>query len=318
MRRRRGHAGTHHFVVVEGDTPRREGAGAGLADVVEQGGETQQPVRARLVHHGQRVGQDVLVAMDGVLLEGEPGKLGEELGGQTGLDDEPQTRRGLVHRHQLVELVADPLGRHDRQPVVHGRHRGGDLGNGLEPEAGQKARRAQHPQRVVAEGDLGGERRAQAARREVGEPVVGVHQLEVGEPQGHGVDGEVTARQVHLDGVAERHLGLARFGPVDLGAMRRDLKALPLVAEPDRPEALPLQPHRIGPPPHEALDLVGSGVGREVEILLAVTRIGPGEGVAHRSAHDVEAATGFVEATRQLGGGLDQGLETLGDHRRRG
>ena len=80
-----GHAGPHHLVVVEGDPAGGEGAGPGLADVVEQGGQTQQPVRARLVHHGQRVGQDVLVAVDGVLLEGERRELGEELVGQARL-----------------------------------------------------------------------------------------------------------------------------------------------------------------------------------------------------------------------------------------
>ena len=60
------------------------------------------------------------------------------------------------------------------------RDRGGDLGDGLEPEARHEARRAQHAQRVVREGLLGGQWRAQPVRGEVGETVEGVDELEVG------------------------------------------------------------------------------------------------------------------------------------------
>ena len=67
------HAGADHLVVVEGDPGGAEVPCAGLADVVQQGGQPQEPVRARLVHHRQRVGEDVLVTVDGVLLEGQAG-----------------------------------------------------------------------------------------------------------------------------------------------------------------------------------------------------------------------------------------------------
>ena len=50
-----GHPRPHHLVVVEGHPAVDEGPGPRLADVVEQGGQAQQPVRRRLVHHGQGV-----------------------------------------------------------------------------------------------------------------------------------------------------------------------------------------------------------------------------------------------------------------------
>ena len=52
-----------------------------------------------------------------------------------------------------------------------------ELGIGLEAERRDETRRPQHAQRVVAERDLGRERRAQPARREIGEPVVRIEEL---------------------------------------------------------------------------------------------------------------------------------------------
>ena len=115
----------------------------------------------------------------------------------------------------------------------------GISGTGSRPKPGDEARRAQHPQRVVAERDLGRQRRAQPAGGEVGQPVEGVDELEVGEAQRHGVDGEVAPRQVDLDGVAERHLGLARVGRVDLGPVGGDLEG------PGRPCVSPTVPKRL-------------------------------------------------------------------------
>ena len=44
-----------------------------LAHVMEQGGQPEQSVGPGLVHHGQGVGQDVLVLVNRVLLEGQAG-----------------------------------------------------------------------------------------------------------------------------------------------------------------------------------------------------------------------------------------------------
>ena len=147
-------------------------------------------------------------------------------------------------------------------------------GSGLSEKRGHEAGGAQHAQRVVAEGDLGIERRAQPTRGQVGQAVEGVDQLHVGQAQRQRVDGEVAPRQVLLDVVAEGDLGLARVGHVDLGPVRGDLEELAAAPAADRAEARPLGPHVVGPAPHQPLDLVGTGVGGEIEVGVAAAPAG--------------------------------------------
>ena len=139
-------------------------------------------------------------------------------------------------------------------------------GDGLEAEAGDEARGAEHAQRVVEERDLRRERRAESLRREVDDPAVGIDELGLGQPERHRVHGEVATGEIGLDVVAERDLGLAALGPVDLGAEGGDLHphAAPLAA--DRAEPLALEPHVVGPTPHQLLDRIRPGIRREVEI----------------------------------------------------
>ena len=75
--------------------------------------------RSDVLDDGDRVGEHVLVAVDRVLLEPQRRQLGQELLGEPGVDEEPQPGRRVVDDDQLVELVADALGRHDLQPVAH-------------------------------------------------------------------------------------------------------------------------------------------------------------------------------------------------------
>ncbi len=65
---------------------------------------------------GDGVGQHVLVAVDRVLFEAQGGQLREELAGEAGRGQEPQSRSGIGHHHQLVEFVADAFGRDDLEP----------------------------------------------------------------------------------------------------------------------------------------------------------------------------------------------------------
>ena len=312
-----GHAGAHHLVVVERHPAVDEGPRPGLADVVEQGGQPQEAVRGRLVHHGQGVGQHVLVAVDGVLLEGQAWQLGQELLGQAGADHEPQGHRRHRHHHDLVELVADPLGRHDGQAPVTGPHGVDQSLVGLEAEPGREPGRPQHAQGVVGKGDLRIQRRPQPPGGQVGQAAEGVDQLEVGKTQGHGVDGEVPADEVVLDAVAEGHLGLAGVGVVGLGPVGGDLVLLVPPLAGDGAEPLALGPHRIGPARHHGLDLVGPGVGGEVQVGI-VGHTGGGvagdDGVTHRAAHQIEGPVRPLEPLRQVGRGVDQGPESLGEH----
>ena len=88
--RARVDAGPDHLMVMEGHSPVADRTRLGLADVVEEGGEAQEPVRSGLVDHRQGVGEHVFVSVDWVLFEGEAGQFGQEVSGQAGAHDEPQ------------------------------------------------------------------------------------------------------------------------------------------------------------------------------------------------------------------------------------
>ncbi len=105
------------------------------------------------------------------------------------------------------------------------------FGGRLQLESGDEPGGPEHPQRVVGEGDLGVERRAQPVHGQVGQAVEGIDQLEIGKPQGHGVDGEVPTGEIVFDPVAEGHLRLAGVGPVGLGPVGGDLVLLAALSD---------------------------------------------------------------------------------------
>src|ERR1019366_7168275 len=139
----------------------------------------------------------------------------------------------------------------------------------------------------------------------------------VGQPEGHGVDGKIAPGQVVLDAVTEGHLGLARVRVVGLGPVGGDLVLLVPAQAGDRPEPLALGPDGIGPATQGVHDVVRPRVSREVEVVAefggqcaAVSH----DGVTHRTPHQVEGVAGRPEAVRKVGGGVDQGPESLGEH----
>ena len=135
----------------------------------------------------------------------------------------------------------------DLQAAVQLLDRGHELGVGLERERGDEPGRPHHAQRVVEERHLGLERRPETLGGQVGRPVERVDQLRIGETQRHRVDREIPARQVGLDVVGERHLGLAALGPVHLGPERGDLDAGVVLLASDGAEPLALEPHADRP-----------------------------------------------------------------------
>ena len=243
-----GHAGAHHLVVVEGDPARTEGPGPGLADVVEQGGQAQQPVGARLVDHGQGVGQHVLVAVDGVLLEGEAraARAGTRaarpvstMNHSPGEGLSTTTSLSSSSRMRSAETIAS------RSCMA--RTASVSSGSGLRPNPAMN-RAARSMRSGSSEKEISGSSGVRSRPRgEVGEPAVGVDELEVGQSQRHGVDGEVAPRQVDLDGVPKTTSGLRESGVVGLGPVGGDLVVPAVLARPDRPEALALEPHGVGP-----------------------------------------------------------------------
>ena len=312
-----GHPGAHHLVMVEGDPPVDERPGPGLADIVEEGGQPQQTVGAGLVHHRQGVGQHILVPVDRVLFEGQPGKLGEELVGQPGPDHEPEGRRWHRDHHDLVQLVTDPLGRHDGQPLMTGSDRLHQAGVGFEIQPGDETGGPEHSERVVGEGHLRVERSPESPGRQVDQAIEGIDELQVRETERHGVDGEIPSRQVVLDAMAEHHVGLPGVGMVGLRPVGGDLVALAASETPDGAEPLPLGPYRVSPSSHHRFDVVRAGVSGEVEVVLvrlAGLRLAGHDGIANRPTHQIERVAGLVEPLSQAGGRLDQRLESLGEH----
>ena len=226
-------------------------------------------IRADVLDDGDGVGEHVLVAVDRILLEPHAGSSGRNSSARPVSTRNHSPAAGWSTVDQLVELVADPLGRHDLQAVVHRLHRVDEVRLRLEVVAGDEPGGPQHPQRVVAEADLRAQRRAQAAcrrgrpRRRTDRRASG---WSVGQLERHGVDREVAARQVGLDGVGERHVRLARVGRVGLGPVGRDLVEPVALLRADRAEALALGPDRVGPPGEQPLDLGRTGVGGGVEV----------------------------------------------------
>ena len=104
-----------------------------------------------------------------------------------------------------AETIGEPLG--------HRLDRVDQVGVGLELVAGEEAGGPEHAQRVVGEGLLGRQRRAQHLGGQVGRAAEGVDERRgVGQRQRHGVDGEVAPGQVGLDVGGEDDVGLAGVG----------------------------------------------------------------------------------------------------------
>ena len=295
---------------MEGDTVVAVTARARLADVVQERTEPYLQIRTRLGHDGDRVREHVLVSVDRVLLEPHRIQLGQELVGEAGVGDQPESRRRVVGQQQLRQLVADALRADDRQPTSHGGDRLNHRGIGLEREGGHEPRGAQHAQRIIAERQLRTLRRAQALLGEVGETPERVDQFGLVERERHRVDCEVAARQVGLDVVGVGDLGLAALGVVHVGAERRDLERLAALLQADGAEALALQPDRVSPVAHDRLDGFGPRVGSDVDVVLGTQPVE--EHIAHDPADEVRAVTSGLEPARERlgrGVGFQEGCE---------
>ena len=292
-------------VVVEGHAAvGQEATGPRLADVVHQGGEARDEVRSAqpalevdgLLEDGQGVLVDVLVPVVLVALQRQGGQLGQDQGGQPGLDEERQPQPGVRRQHQLDQLVADPLGGDDLDPAGHVRHRGDDGRVDHEAELRGEARGPHHPQGVVGERVLGASRRTQQPLREVDHAAERVHELARRHAHGHRVDGEVSAPEVALEGVAEVDRGLARGRVVLIRPVRRDLDLERPLATADRAERAADVPRRVGPAGEHPLDVVGSCRGGEVEVVVPATE----HRVAHRSPDQGQLEAGLGEPPAEL------------------
>ena len=173
----------------------------------------------------------------------------------------------VVDQQQLRQLVADALRAHDLEPVAQlDRPRRRARASGSSPNCATKraARSMRSGSSTNDTSGASGVRSRRAARSAA--PPNGSTSSGSGRRDRHRVDGEVAPREVGLDVVGERDLGLAALRPVDLGAERGDLDPDAVLLAADGAEALPLEPHVVGPRPHEPLDDVGAGVGGDVDV----------------------------------------------------
>ena len=307
------HPSAHHLVVVEGHPIGAELPRIGLADVVEECGEPEPHRRPGLLDDGDRVAEHVLVPV--VRIDGgdEGRELGEEVLCEARVDEPPQRIPHVVADEQLVQLVSDPLRTHDLEARRHLPHRRLRLLRRGEAQGRDESVQAEHPERVIGEGDLWPHRRPQCPRRKVSEPSEGVDELPPEDVERHRICGEVPTREVGLNVVAVLDVGFAGVVPVDLLAEGRDLERLSFEDEANRSKGLP---HREDCPTKgldDLLHLLGTGWRGEVEVgALTIEQC-----VAHRAAHQKEGVPGVGERPRQPRGWSvvrDEPLETGRDH----
>ncbi len=278
-------------------TARLEPARRGLADVVEERGEAQHDIRRgprmadvlegdRLAQHRQRMLVDVLVMVVLVDLESERGHLRQKLGHEARLDEQAHTGHGVGRLQQPDELPLDTLRTDDldRRSQPLDRLDGGGIDR--EAQLRRESCGPQHPQRVVAEADVGIAGGPQHFTQQVLDSTRGVDELSLGNPQRHCVDGEVSAQEIRLEGIAEDDIGLAGHAVVAVGAVGRDLDLVAPDARTDRAELAADVPVRGDERAEDLEDVVGSGIRREVEVVRRAAQ----QRIAHRTAHDRELA----------------------------
>ena len=312
-----GHASADDLVVVERHPPiGLEPPGARLADVMEQGGQAQHRIGSarrlvglledhRLLEDREGVLVHVLVVVVLVLLQPEQRELRQDVLREAGVDEQGEAASRIRGHDDLHELLADPLRRDDRQPLGLGRHGRDDVLRDLEAELGGEAGRPHHPQRVVHERVMRRPGRADDARGQVGLAVEEVHEGQVGQPDGHRVDGEVAADQVAFEGVAEVDLRLAGLRVVLLGPVGGDLHLATGHPGADRAEPDAHVPGRLREAVEEREHRLGPRIGREVEVGLRRGGQAAEERIAHGTPDQGELVPGRREElpdTRQQPG----------------
>ena len=158
---------------------------------------------------------------------------------------------------------------------------------------------------------------------QIGLATVGIQQVRCrripighGQPQGHGVDGEIAPREVGLNGIGKAHFGLARIGRIGLGAVRGDFVGTAIFFGPDGAELFPLGPYDIGPTLQNRFDFIRASIGGGVEIhrLRGERSEFAHEQVAHGSANEIQPFPRCLEFCREGGQFLEDWGEAFGNH----
>ena len=230
---------------------------------------------------------DILVLM--VFVNGHPhgADLGQHHIAETGLHHQFDTGHRVRTQQRLIQFDSHPL---DGDPRQFGRHRDDRRPHPVshpELKLRHKPRRPQHPQRVVAEGQLRCSRGVQDPPLYRGQSAQRVQELPRpvrGDPDRHRIRREVSAHQIIFETVAETHLRVSRNLVIAVGPKCGDLQPLARLADADGAVVDPGIPHRIRPRAHDFLHHLRPGIGGEVEVGGQ-----PAEGrVAHAAAHQIQ------------------------------
>nr|CRL56745.1 hypothetical protein CPGR_04069 [Mycolicibacterium fortuitum subsp. fortuitum DSM 46621 = ATCC 6841 = JCM 6387] len=212
---------------------------------------------------------------------------------QPGLHHQIDPGHRVDAQQQLVQFCGDTLDGdalqlrgHFQQCLEHPRrHREAELRN----EPG----RAQHPQRIVAEGHLGRRGRVEHLGlygRQTAQRIMEFGGAVGGDTYRHGVDGEVPAHQVITEVVAELHGRIPGHLVIAVRPERGDLEAVLDAAHPlahtDGAELDAGLPQRVGPRAQNLQHLLRAGVGGEIQI--AVLGQPAQQRVAHTAADQIQ------------------------------
>ncbi len=275
----------------------------------EEHGRHRQALGDPLVGAGEGPLDEAVAAPAGVA----PGHVGcepvrggrEQVLEQPVLPQPPVALQRVARLEDLEELVEQPGGRHAVDQPAEPRHGLRGLGVDLQVQLRGEAHRADHPHRVLPVAGLGVADQADRAGLDVAHAVHEVPDREISDVVVEGVDGEVAAPGVLLDGaegvVLDDAAGRVQDLPVlalqVLVAQAAEGRHLDdLVPEPDVHQAEPAADEpRIA---EQRPDLLGTGVRGDVEVLgLAVQ-----QQIPHPAAHDEGLIPAILEAVEDLQG----------------
>ena len=237
--------------------------------------------------------------MLGVLVDGqpEPGQLGQEHLGQSGVDQQSQAGHRIRAEQQLGELVADahPVTR-ARSPAI------AVIASTTSGATAKPSSDAKRPPAAFAGGRPRTTARGcpawQHPRGQVVQPAVRIGELVPGQAHRHRVDREVAPTEVVEEAGAVLDHWVAGHSVIRLGPVRRDLQAESVALGGDRAEVPPGLPDCLGPTPYEGQGLLGPGVGGEVEVVAEPAE----QRVADRASDQMEFVSGGDEAPAEVFG----------------
>ncbi len=309
------HFGSHGIVAVEGPPQLRvEALRHRFGYVVEQRPPPEPHIVARggnVVEHRHRVVEIILVPNSfDHLHAAERSEFGQNQLEKPRLEQQLPTARRLRRPHDFHQLVGDAFARNNRYAPRVAAYCLESIVDNREPQLGGEAYGAHHAQRVVGEGYVGVERRAYQSVAQVGHAVVFVDELAEAplvDAHRHGVDGEVAAGEVVVEGAILDNR-FPRVALIRLPAGSHELQLHPAALDLGSAEILEHGDMGAADAPADgARHLDAAPDGYEIDIL----RFAVQENVAHIATHGIAFAAELVGHGSH---GVEHGLVNLFDN----